>query len=141
MKILLAVDGSVYSTKAAKHVATNLNWFQGDSEIHLLYVQTAIPVARARAALGKEAVDNYYREESQAALAPTEKILRKKEIPFRSSFVVGDIAEQIQSYVKKNKINLLVMGTRGHGAFRNLVMGSVATKVLAETTVPVLLIR
>ncbi|HNI85575.1 MAG TPA: universal stress protein, partial [Ottowia sp.] len=33
------------------------------------------------------------------------------------------------------------MGSRGHGALGGLVMGSVATKVLASCEVPVLLVR
>ena len=41
----------------------------------------------------------------------------------------------------KGRFDLVVMGSRGHGSFVNLVLGSVATKVLSETQVPVLLIR
>ncbi|HQU49347.1 MAG TPA: universal stress protein [Casimicrobiaceae bacterium] len=37
--------------------------------------------------------------------------------------------------------DLIVVGTRGHGAMANLVMGSVATKVIALARVPVLVIR
>jgi nucleotide-binding universal stress UspA family protein len=55
--------------------------------------------------------------------------------------MVGDPAEQIQAYVEKNGIDMIVMGSHGHGAFLNLIMGSVSTKVLAMTTVPVLLVR
>jgi len=43
--------------------------------------------------------------------------------------------------VKENVIDMIVMGSHGHGALRGLMMGSVATKVIAATTVPVLIIR
>ena len=36
---------------------------------------------------------------------------------------------------------MIIMGTHGHGALARLVMGSVTARVLAECTVPVLLIR
>jgi nucleotide-binding universal stress UspA family protein len=36
---------------------------------------------------------------------------------------------------------MLVMGSHGHGAVANLVMGSAATQVLAHCKVPVLLVR
>jgi nucleotide-binding universal stress UspA family protein len=36
---------------------------------------------------------------------------------------------------------MIVMGTHGQGAVANLVMGSVATKVIAASKVPVLLLR
>lgn len=141
MKILIAVDGSAYSTKAVKQVLKHFNWFNGPPELHLLHVKLPLPPGRARSFLGNDVVNDYYREESEEALAPSEKILRKKEIPFRSTWKVGDIAQEIQSFVKKNKIDMIVMGSHGHGALTNLLMGSVATKVLASTDVPVMIVR
>lgn len=141
MKILIAVDGSRYSIKAVKHVIKHFNWFRAPPELHLLHVKLPLPPGRARSFLGNDVVDNYYKEESEAALAPSEKLLRKSEIPFRTGYKVGDIANEIQSYVKKNKIDMIVMGSHGHGAFSNLVMGSTASKVLASTSVPVLIVR
>jgi nucleotide-binding universal stress UspA family protein len=141
MKILIAVDGSAYSIKAVKQVIKHFNWFSSMPELHLLHVKLPLPPGRARSFLGKEVVNTYYEEESEAALAPSEKLLRKNEIPFRSTWAVGDIAQEIQSYVKKNKIDMIVMGSHGHGALTNLVMGSIATKVLASSSVPVMIVR
>ena len=36
---------------------------------------------------------------------------------------------------------MLVMGSHGHGSLGSLVLGSVASKVLAQCTTPVLLVR
>lgn len=141
MKIMIAVDGSSYTAKAIKHVVTHLDWFQGEPELHLLHVKLPIPPGRARAFLGGDAINNYYREDSEAALASAEKLLKKQDIPFQSSWKVGDVAEEIRAYAKKHKIDMIVMGSHGHGALQNLVMGSVATKVLAATNVPVLIVR
>jgi nucleotide-binding universal stress UspA family protein len=141
MKILIAADGSAYTTKAVKYVTTHLDWFKDNPELHLLHVQSPIPEVRARAVLGHTAVENYYNEEVKAALAPAEELLRENAIPFEAKHLIGDVAEQIQEYVKKNKIDMIVMGSHGHGAFLSLIMGSVATKVLAMTSVPVLLVR
>ncbi len=145
MKILLAVDGSAFTTKAVKYLATHLQWFQDAPELHLLHVKPPIPaglaVTRARAILGDDAVENYYDEAATAALAPAEKVLRKHEIQFEASYKVGDIAHEIQHYASKHKIDMIVMGSHGHGALASVVLGSVATKVLATTTIPVLIVR
>lgn len=141
MKILLAVDGSEYTTKAANYLITHFGWLKERPELHLLHVKAPIPAGRARAVMGHDAVESYYKEESEAALAPAEKLLRENAIPFKSGYRVGDIPEQIQAYVKEHDIDLIMMGSHGRGAFQNLIMGSVATHVLASTTVPVLLIR
>ena len=54
---------------------------------------------------------------------------------------VGHAADVIKAVAAKIKPDLLMMGTHGHGALGNLVLGSVSAKVLAATDVPVLLIR
>ena len=43
MKILIAVDGSRYSTKAVKHVIKHFNWFSEPPELHLLHVKLPFP--------------------------------------------------------------------------------------------------
>lgn len=141
MNILIAADGSTYTEKATEFVASHLDWFAGNPQLHLFHVEFPIASKHARAALGSNAVDNYYMEESKTALAPAEKILRDKSISFHSSFAVGDIAEGIQTYSKKHAIDMVVMGSHGKGATMNLLMGSVATKVLATTSIPVLIVR
>jgi nucleotide-binding universal stress UspA family protein len=141
MKILLAIDGSSYSTKAVTYIASHLDWFQGNRELHVLHVKAPIPLGHARAAAGAEAVENYYKEEAAAALAPTEILLQKSGVPYRTTYRIGDVAEQIEAYAKEHDIDMIVMGSHGHGALKNLVMGSVTTKVLATTHVPVLVVR
>jgi nucleotide-binding universal stress UspA family protein len=141
MKILLPVDGSEYSTKAVNYISTHLDLFQGERELHLLHVKAPIPLGHARAAVGSEAVESYYKEEAAKALAPSEELLSKSGIPYKSGYKIGDVASQIQTYAKQHGIDMIVMGSHGHGAFTKLVMGSVATKVMSSTTVPVLIIR
>ena len=54
---------------------------------------------------------------------------------------VGHPGDEIAKAAEKGKFDMVVMGSHGHGTFKNLIMGSVATKVLANCKVPVLLIR
>ena len=141
MKILIAADGSEYTKKATAYVASRPEWLQQDSELHVLHVEPPVASPRARAFLGSDAVNNYYKEESALALEKAESILRDRNVPFKSSYLVGDIAERIHEYARQHGIDMIVMGSHGHGTFKNLVMGSVATKVLATSTVPVLIVR
>ena len=43
--------------------------------------------------------------------------------------------------VEAGEFDLLIMGSHGPGTLGNLVMGSVATQVIAQSKVPVLLVR
>ena len=51
------------------------------------------------------------------------------------------MAEQINDAVKRLGCDTVVMGTRGLGSFTGLVLGSVASRVIHEVSVPVLLVK
>jgi nucleotide-binding universal stress UspA family protein len=140
MKILIAVDGSPYTRAATRYIVRHKDSFSAPLEIHLLHVQPPIPYPRAAAVAGKAAVDKYQREESQAALAVAEKELTAAGIPFKSAWRVGEIAKVVESHARENGIDLVVMGSHGHGALAGLAMGSAATKLIASLTVPVLVV-
>jgi nucleotide-binding universal stress UspA family protein len=143
MKILLAADGSPYTSKAAEFLVSHFNWFEESPELHVVHAMLSIPISesRATAVVGRDAVDNYYRQQAGEALAPAERILKQHGVSFKAGYVIGDIAQQLNGYAMENGIDLIVMGTHGHGAWNNLVMGSVATKVRAITELPVLLVK
>ena len=140
MKILLAVDGSTYTKKMLAYLATHEELIAGTHEYSLVTVQPALP-PRARAALGKEAVDGYYAEEAAKVLKPVSDFLSLHGVKTQALSEVGPAGEVIAKTAEDGKYDLVVMGTHGHGALGKLVMGSVSTQVLANCTVPVLLIR
>ncbi|MCO4094993.1 MAG: universal stress protein [Acidovorax sp.] len=140
MKILLAVDGSAYTKKMLAYLATHEELLGATHEFTVLTVQPALP-PRARAALGKEVVENYHAEEAEKVLAPVCKFLARHGVDARRSVKVGPVGESIAKLADSGKFDLVVMGSHGHGAIATLVMGSVATQVLANCKVPILLIR
>ncbi len=140
MKILLAVDGSSYTKKMLAYVTTHMELFAGDNEYTALTVQGALP-PRARAAVGKQVVDEYYAEEAAKVLDPVTKFLGRHDIKVKGISKVGNAGETIAKTAENGNFELIIMGSRGHGALGSLVMGSVATKVLASCQVPVLLVR
>ncbi len=141
MHIVLAVDGSSYATRAAQVLVQQARLYREPPRITLLTVALPIGTPLARAQLSKATLDDYYRDISAQALAPAEAVLREAGLAFASHDLVGDPAEQITAAVKRLQPDLLIMGTHGHSALRGFVMGSVASKVVAATTVPVLLVR
>jgi len=140
MKILLAVDGSSYTKKMLAYLSTHDELFGASNNYTVLTVQPALP-PRARAVVGKEVVDNYYAEEAEKVMAPVTKFLTRHSINAKSLWKVGPAGETIARFADSGKFDLLIMGSHGHGALGNLVMGSVATQVLAHSKVPVLLVR
>ncbi|MFO6420511.1 universal stress protein [Hylemonella sp. W303a] len=140
MKILLAVDGSEYTKKMLAYLAAHDTLLGTEHQYVLFTVQPAIP-PRARAALGKEIVEKYYAEESEKVLKPVTKFLAQQGITPKADWKVGGAGELIAKLATSGKFDLLVMGSHGHGTLGNLILGSVATKVLANCDVPVLIVR
>ncbi|APW41256.1 universal stress protein [Rhodoferax saidenbachensis] len=140
MKILLAVDGSAYSKKMLAYLSTHEALLSPVHQYTVLTIQPTLP-PRARTALGKEVVERYHAEESEKVLAPVSKFLLRHGINAKTDWKVGPAGTTIAKLADAGKFDLLVMGSHGHSALGNLVMGSVATQVLAHSGVPVLLVR
>ena len=140
MKILLAVDGSTYTKKMLAYLATHESLLNKDNNFTVLTVHLPIP-ARARAAVGKDIVEDYYKDDAEKVLAPIGKFLARHGIQAKSVWKAGNVGETIATFAEAGKFDMLVMGSHGHGSFLNMVLGSVATKVLANCKTPILLVR
>jgi nucleotide-binding universal stress UspA family protein len=139
-KILVAIDGSAAALRAVDFVATQHQLFPITTEITLIHVHLPIPSPRAVSWVGAEVVNKYYDDEAEAALTPARDLLQKAGRTFLVDKRIGDPGHQI-AVVGGNGYQLIVMGTHGRTALGNLAMGSVATRTVAESSVPVLLVK
>ena len=140
MKILLAVDGSAYTKKMLAYLATHDALFSPANEYTLLTVQQPFP-ARVKSAVGADVTRQYHAEEGEKVLAPAFKFLVRHGLNPASSWKLGHPGDTISKVAEAGKFDLVVMGSHGHGTLGSLVMGSVATQVLAHCKVPLLLVR
>ncbi|QLP99774.1 MAG: universal stress protein [Burkholderiaceae bacterium] len=140
MNILLAVDGSPYTKKMLAYLVTHNEIFNASAQYTVLTVQPPLP-PRARAAVGKDVVNNYHAEEAEKVMAPVRKFLDRHGLAAKTTWKVGAAGETIAKVGAEGRFDLIVMGSHGHSALAGLVLGSVATQVLAHCKVPVLLVR
>lgn len=138
LKVLIPVDGSDNSKRVVKHTIDKAALYKDAVEIHLLNVQHPFP-GTIRGV--KEQADQYHREEGEKALAGARKLLDKAGLKYSCHISVGDAAEVIARFAKEHKVDQIIMGTRGAGAVANMLLGSVASKVLHLVEVPVLLVK
>ncbi|MDM0018156.1 universal stress protein [Variovorax saccharolyticus] len=140
MKILLAVDGSDYTKRMISYLGAHRDlWVKGHA-FTVLHVVLPVP-HRAAAFAGLEIVRAYYEDDAGVVLDPVTAQLAEQGIKAEFVHKVGHPADEIASCAESGRFDLLVMGSHGVGALKNLVLGSVATKVLAKCAVPVLLVR
>ena len=94
MNILLAVDGSSFTKKMLAYLATHEELLAPTHTFTAVTVQAALP-PRARAALGKAAVDQYYADEADKVLNPVGKFLERHGFQLKRVAKVGPAGETI----------------------------------------------
>lgn len=140
MKILLAADGSSYTKRMLSYLEAHDQWFDPQHQYTVFHGIVALP-HRAAALAEPGAIHGFYQDDAEVVFRPIRRFMKRRGIEATFVHKLGSPAEKIAKLAEKGKYDLVVMGSHGHGALRNLVLGSVATKVLAQCTTPVLLIR
>ena len=142
LKILLPVDGSEASARATAELVRMLPWYKERPAIELLAVHLPVPrLPNMKVVVSDEAIERYYAEETDAMIAPSIRMLDAAGVSYTVQKLVGPVAETIVDHAKQIGADMIVMGTRGMTALSNMVMGSVATRVLHLAHVPVVLIH
>jgi nucleotide-binding universal stress UspA family protein len=138
--ILLPVDGSDNALRAVRELIEKRDWFHTPVELHLLNVQMPIVSGLVKSFISVSQLESYYRDQGLAALAPARSVLDQAGMPFQHHIGVGGLAETILDYAREKQSGLIIMGTHGRGAVGNVLLGSVASRVLHEAQIPVLLV-
>jgi nucleotide-binding universal stress UspA family protein len=134
-KLLVPVDGSEASMRALRHAIS-----QG-GEIHIINVQAKADTPTLLLHMTQEDIDKAQRSHCESMLEGARKLLEAAGRPYRAHSLLGEPAEQIACVAKAEKVDGIVMGTRGMSAFGNLALGSTATKVVHLADVPVTLVK
>jgi len=140
MKILLPVDGSSYTKHMLAYVAAHDELLGPGHEYTALTVVTPISAYASRF-LDRATLDGYYHEQAEQVLEPVRAFATQQGWKLRTLQLQGHPADEIAAFAAEDKTELIVMGTHGHTSLGNVVLGSVATGVLARTKAPVLLVR
>lgn len=140
MKVLLAVDGSEYTKRMLSHIAAHDELLGPAHDYTVLTVVAQIPPHAARF-LGRATLDSYYKEQADHVLRPIAAFVEQNGWKATFAHAEGQPAEAIAEFAARLKPDLIVMGSHGHSALGSMVLGSVASGVLARCKAPVLLIR
>ena len=140
MKILLAADGSKYTQKALDFIAAHRHLLTQQGELLVLHVQMPLPTG-LNVVLGFDKARELHAIEAEKIFKPVKKFLDKHAIKFRCLTAIGSIVKEIVDSAKQEHAQLIVMGTHGRDLVGRALMGSVAQRVVAQTDVPVLLVK
>ena len=136
--ILIAYDGSDHSRRAAKIAGDFAR--ERISEVKLWIVTVMDPLPRE---LGEPYFSQLIEERAVTGqkLIDDAIILLGAGVDFQRELVYGAPAESIIQVAETRNCDLIVLGTRGLGVLRGLVLGSQALKVIDHASCPVLVIK
>lgn len=145
-KVLVPLDGSELAECTLSHVK---NLFKDGfvGEVTLLnIVNFDIPWAQLRSeqhhVIDLDSIRKPIFAESRKYLAEIESRLVSEGIKVKTeSLEANRPADTITEYAKEKGMDMIIIGTHGYTGLKKLMMGSVASGVLHQSHVPVLLIR
>jgi nucleotide-binding universal stress UspA family protein len=80
-------------------------------------------------------------DEDRALLAHAVELAEIRGIDVETEILVGTTVTEIVAYADARDVDLIVVGSRGHGALTTALLGSVSHGVLRHTSRPVMVVR
>jgi len=139
-KLLLPVDGSPSSRRAAELVVRMVRG-QPAARVLLLNVQSPVMAWEISPYVTAEMVHQIHEKAGREAMKDARAVLESAGVPCEEHLLVGEPGEIIANVAAQEGVEGIVMGTRGMGPIKSLVLGSVATKVIHLVEVPVTLVK
>lgn len=138
-KILFAVDTSKHA-KAALPLAARFSKAEA-AQVLLLHVMLPMPHLLADEGGALLKLERELRLAGEELLNEYGDALKAQGVECSARIEEGDVAEAIIRVCEEEKCGLIIMGARGQGGIKSLLLGSVSHKVLQLSNVPVLISR
>lgn len=136
-KILIATDGSKYSLGAASK-GLEIARFHG-SKVYALYVVDLRALTTVNGMPGPANIYTILEDEGKRAVSQVKEMAG--DLPVETFVLSGHPASAIVQFATDNGIDLIVTGTLGKSGIEELLLGSVADKVLRHAPCPVLVVK
>ena len=139
-RILVATDGSRSSVEA---VAFGIDLAsEHNTELIFVHVVPLLDVAPAMGFGGLSgALPHDIGEYDQTLLDEAAAAAAEHEIVATTALLRGVPVDEIVGYADTHDVDLIIVGSRGHGAIASALLGSVSRGVLAAAKRPVLIVR
>jgi len=145
-KILVPIDGSKNADNALNKALIIAEKF--DSKLILIHVISDFIPDFSTTSEGLQIpnttvvkIRTAIREQAETMMKKKLDQVQKKKLNCISIIQVGDVGSEIIQYAEKNNVELVVIGARGLGKFKQLLLGSVSNKVATNSHCPVLIVK
>lgn len=136
-QILLAVDGSDHSVRAAEE-AVKLASDSPESQVTIVYVADHANAKNEVLHSGSSMELDLQRRKK---IHPVEETMAAQNIKYKVEILHGTPGPAIVEYANKEAFDILVIGSRGLNSLQEMVLGSVSHKVVKRANCPVLIVK
>jgi nucleotide-binding universal stress UspA family protein len=141
LKILIAIDGSEHARRAIEAVG-KMSKSALELEAVLICVSPEPIIYGDYTAASIRKIEEDQKEHQDIILTRGTELAQAQGLKLGEPVrVFGVVANEIVRAADGLKVDQIAMGTRGMSAIGNMVMGSVAQRVLHQTSVPLLLVK
>ena len=144
MRVLVATDGSAPATIGVQ-LASGIRWPAGTVVRVMTALDPRLTAAGGswppRALMEPTAMDTELGAAVTRSVEAAAEQLRQAGLEAEASLVDGQPSAAIVEEADRFGADLIILGSRGHGAIQEMVVGSVSASVLDAATVPVLIAR
>jgi nucleotide-binding universal stress UspA family protein len=136
-RLLVPIDGSDHSLRALAHAIKRVASHRKLLQMVVLNVQPPLPQSLF---VTPSMIAEYHKRKSKEGLARALRMLHRKALKAEITVRVGEPGETIAKVARQKHCGEIVMGSRGLGSLKGLILGSVTTKVIHAAPVPVTIV-
>ncbi|NMM15042.1 MAG: universal stress protein [Rhodoferax sp.] len=141
LKILIAVDGSEHANRAVEAVG-KMARSSLDLEAILVCVSPEPIFYGDYTVATIQKIEEDQKQQQNAVLTKATELAKTQGLKLgEPARAYGVIANEIVRIANDRQVDQIAMGTRGMGAVGNMILGSVAQRVIHQSAVPVLLTK
>ena len=141
MKILVAIDGSENSLRALRHAIDLAGRMAEPSSLLLANAHDDTALRGASRFVGKDAVKDYLDDIARGELKDAIDAAASSGIAHEVRMLRGQVAPVIVQAAADERCDLIVLGSKGRTALKDLLIGSVAQRVACLAMQPVMLVK
>ncbi len=141
MKLLVAIDGSEHALRALRSGLALAARCSEPTEVVIANVHDDAALLGAGSFVGHEALNAYLDELARSETAAAEALCTDAQVAYQTCLLRGPIATTLAQAATAQHCDLLVLGSKGRNALKDLLLGSVAQRLAALSNTPLLMVR
>ncbi len=141
MRIGIAIDGSENSLRALREAIRLGKMMKEPASLLLINVHLSALISPVARGIDRKQIESYMDQIAEEELADAKRIAADAGIPVEIVKGHGEVAPTILETLKNEKLDLLVLGGKGRSSVTDLLLGSVTTKLISLSPIPVIVVK